>query len=146
MCDFLRDTYEWNPVHGHVRATHCYASRIPNERLNIPLRVQYHGSQQTPHPGYIKTLKLQSALQYKSTESDYRIMRENERTCMQRDAHYDEPKDTIFHLDRRKTPNNNDSFCYMVILSSNFSQCRGHKVHPRLRARPSHRAEITPST
>ena len=54
-CGYKKDKYGWRQVYGHVRACHCYESRKPNERWNIPINEQF---------GYDKKRKMLSTTQY----------------------------------------------------------------------------------
>ena len=41
ICGYKGNQYERRQVYGHVRATHCYESRKPNGRWNIPSGAQF---------------------------------------------------------------------------------------------------------
>ena len=40
ICKYQSNRNNWHQVYGHVRAEHCYKSREPNERWNIPIHEQ----------------------------------------------------------------------------------------------------------
>ena len=48
ICDYKRDVYQWHQVYGHVKSQHCYTSRVPNERWNIPRDQLYREYEQLP--------------------------------------------------------------------------------------------------
>ena len=46
QCTYQRYRLYWNQVYGHIGASHCYPSRQPGERWNIPYREQYENRRQ----------------------------------------------------------------------------------------------------
>ena len=110
ICGYKGNQYEWRQVYGHVRATHCYESRIPNERWNIPLEEQHKTSKKKEQISAIHLEILLGRIREKQGEGD-KIWE-----CIQCEESYRAEKEIFGHIGKKTSRNNNRQSNLPILL------------------------------